>query len=84
MAERAERVEQYAQKLWSLRTVGDSWRYAEQCGYQKSELNWLEWGNLPERVGDYVRDEAERESRSCRHFRHPAKPSSIDGDWIPD
>jgi hypothetical protein len=57
MAVRTEQVEQIAHKIWSNRTGRDCDRIEKQCG--ASQLGWLEWDALPEKVRDYMRDMAE-------------------------
>jgi hypothetical protein len=59
MAERAERIEQYAHKIWENRTGRDCDEIEKQCGV--SGIDWLKWSELPEGVKDHVRDLAEEQ-----------------------
>lgn len=68
MPEQTENVEQLAKRIWSERlTLGDTMRIVEQFGYPKNQygyatqLDGLEWDDVPENVRDNVRDMAKKE-----------------------
>jgi hypothetical protein len=61
-------VEKLAKRIWSeWLTLGDTMRIAEQFGYPKNQLGYatqldgLQWSDVPEKVKDHVRDLAEKE-----------------------
>jgi len=67
LPERDEKVEQLAKRTWEWRAVGDTMRIAKQFGYPKNQhgratqLDGLEWGDVPENVKDHIREMAEKE-----------------------
>lgn len=68
MLEDTEKVEQLAKRIWSeWLTLGELMRIAEQFGYPKNpcgyatQLDGLEWDDVPENVKKHIRDMAEKE-----------------------
>jgi hypothetical protein len=66
--ERTEQIEQCAQKLWAHRSSNFIKRVEKESGNANGELNphnagsWgLEWGQLPDKTKDHIREMAAKE-----------------------